>query len=332
MTTTWQVLVDWDRNANYTGPYDDISSRVINAQWFLGPQKPYQVIADESKLTLTLDNSDKRFSPDNASSPIYGKMLPLRPVRIQSNDGGTVRTHWQGWIEDIKPSPGQYGKRTVDITCLGPLQFFMAAEANIELQENVRVDQVLQQLLKTFTLPVALTDMFLVGVTGYCEVGQHVITGPDIDADLDAATQTISMTADNWVRQRGMNDAKQKNFEVYRAINDVMSLENGKFLFDRTGKALFRHRRRFVDQVTPAVTITDTMQDLEYAFAGQDFVKNEVLITSHPRAVSENSDNVLWELDGKSISIPQGKTKDIDIKFQDPYTKVRLAVISVRAC
>jgi hypothetical protein len=75
---------------------------VITANWFLGMRGPYREIADDSMLELTLDNSDRRFSPEYAASPLAGLLVPFRPVRIQSNDGTTTRTHWLGWIEAIR--------------------------------------------------------------------------------------------------------------------------------------------------------------------------------------------------------------------------------------
>jgi hypothetical protein len=49
--------------------------------------KPYQYVADDSKLTLTLDNTDGRFSPENSASPLNGRLKPLRPITVISNDG-----------------------------------------------------------------------------------------------------------------------------------------------------------------------------------------------------------------------------------------------------
>jgi hypothetical protein len=32
MPTTWTIAIDWDRNNNYTGTYDDVTNRVISAK------------------------------------------------------------------------------------------------------------------------------------------------------------------------------------------------------------------------------------------------------------------------------------------------------------
>ena len=79
MPTTWTIAVDWSRNGSFTDTNDSITDRVIEAIWFVGQKQPYQEVADNSMLTLLLDNSDGRFSPENASSPLYGSLVPLRP-------------------------------------------------------------------------------------------------------------------------------------------------------------------------------------------------------------------------------------------------------------
>ncbi|MCZ7554501.1 MAG: hypothetical protein M5U05_18305 [Anaerolineales bacterium] len=153
MTTTWTIAVDWDRDGNFSGQNDDVTVYVSSARWFLGERKPYQDTADDSMLTLVLDNSDRRFSPENPSSPLAGKLVPFRPVRVQSDDGNTTRTHWVGWIESIQPQVNVYGERTVEITAAGPMQFFKAAETALELQENLRTDEIIAELIKEVVIP-----------------------------------------------------------------------------------------------------------------------------------------------------------------------------------
>jgi hypothetical protein len=42
MATTWTIAIDWGRNGNYTDTYDDVTSRAISANWFLGMRKADQ--------------------------------------------------------------------------------------------------------------------------------------------------------------------------------------------------------------------------------------------------------------------------------------------------
>jgi hypothetical protein len=345
MPTTWTIAIDWDRNGDYSDIYDDVTSRVIEAQWFLGQKKPYEHMADNSWLTLVLDNSDKRYSPENTSGPLWDsgigrtKVQPFRTVKLTSNDG-TARTHWVGWIESIQPLPGRYGKRFVTIIANGPMQFYMAAETKIALQENKHTDEILNVLLQEVVVPPALTGAWIVGRINFSELGETDLAGNPIAgttwvADVSAYSnlydpiqnptgepgiKTLDLAADNWVLNVVSPDAKKNTFDVYRALNDVVMAEHGKFLFDRTGKAMFwnRHKTLLNSDVTPVVSLNDTMQDLEYNYAGLDDLKNEVIVTCHPRTISPNTNDVLWQLaSGQKIQIAPSSTKEMFVKYED---------------
>lgn len=92
MSTNWSITVDWDRNGwnSDEAPnddYEDVTNRVISANWFLGMRQPYQDMADNSMLQLVLDNSDKQFSPestmltDDKPNPLFGKLASFRTAR-----------------------------------------------------------------------------------------------------------------------------------------------------------------------------------------------------------------------------------------------------------
>ena len=149
MTTRWTIGIDWDRDGNYT----DETARVTSAKWSLGCQLAYMDVGNDAKLTLVMRNEDKRFTPENSAGSLYGKLVPLRPVKLESNDGTTTRTHWSGWIATILPVGGKYGNRQVDIIAHGAMQFLKATETMIELQENQRSDQIIDALILGGHLP-----------------------------------------------------------------------------------------------------------------------------------------------------------------------------------
>ena len=320
MTTTWTIAIDWDRNGNYTDTYDDVTSRVISANWKLGMRLPYTDMADESTLDLVLDNTDKRYSSEHASSPLTGKVVPQRPVRIQSNDGTTTRTHWIGWIEAIQPAVNRYGKRTVQIVAVGAMQFLKAAETDLPTQKNKRTDEVIGELIKEVVLPPALNHAWVMSRPGSSELSAstYLIT-PGAYSQLDTGTLTLGVAADNWTRQGGFADANQNKFDVYRAIGDITAAEHGRFFFNREGKAVFWNRHKLL-LGTAAVdeTFNDSMTGLEYSYAGLDYLKNEVIVVSHPRSISASTNDLLWSLDaGSVITVSQGIPRKITISYDE---------------
>ena len=327
MTTTWTIEIDWDRNGNYTDTYDDVTDRAISANWFLGMRQPYQEMADNSTLTLVLDNSDKRYSPENSSSPLNGKVIPFRPVRIQSDDGTTVRTHWTGWVESIEPAVNKNGERVAQIVATGSMQFLKATETNIELQENKRTDEIISALVGEVVFPPSLANAWVLGRVGNSELGQTTyladISGflwPDPEDEEDLlhwGRVTLRMAGDNWVRQGGLSNVQKDSFNVYQAINDVVAAEHGKFIFDREGKAYFWNRHHLLKDPAVAATFDDSMTEMAYTFAGLEHVKNEVIVVCHPRTITDGDQEVLWELGDAVIRVDAGETREVYVKYKD---------------
>ena len=322
MPTTWTIAVDWGRNGNFTDTNDSITDRVIETIWFVGQKQPYQEVADNSILTLLIDNSDGRFSPENASSPLYGSLVPLRPLRVTADDGTTEHIMWQGWLESLRPAPGRYGKRIVQILAHGPMPFYMDVETKIKLQENKRTDEIIAELIKEVIIPPALTSAWVLGRVGYSNLGHSTYLASLTQFSvLDTGRKTLELAADNWVRQGGMADQKQDTFDVYRAIRDVTAAERGKFLFSREGKALFWNRHHTLDlgaDTTPDATLDDTMQGMDYTYADLERMKNEIIVTCHPRTISANNQETLWELtDGQTIRINAEEEYTLEIRYRD---------------
>ena len=317
MATTWTIEIDWERTGNFAGTYDDVTDRVMDANWFLGFRKPYEDVDNDSVLNLVLSNSDKRYSPENSGSPLSGYLAPFRPVRIQSNDGTTTRTHYTGWIEKIEPSVNQYGEQQVKITCSGAATLFLAnAETNIAIQENKRTDEIIDALLDEVKLPPPLVGKAIIGMPG-SNIGSVNIVGDDeiaISRDLEQGKTTLAYAADNWTRQN--NENQQNPFSIYRAIKDVVAAERGRFFFDRNGQAVFWNRHNLIVDQTVQATFDNSMMDMAYTFAGLGEFANDITVNCHPRTISAGGNELLWALD-EPITLEPGAEREIGAAYKD---------------
>jgi hypothetical protein len=319
--TQWALAIDWDRNNNFTGAQDDVTSRVLSAKWFLGMRQPWQDLADNSRLELVLRNDDRLYSPENTASALNGKVLPQRPVRIQSNDGTTTRTHWVGWIDELQPAVGRNGERAIIIVARGALKFYRDAETKLQLQENKKTSDIIAELIKEVVMPPALSQAWILGRVGNSELGASTyLADTSAYSALDTGTLTLDIAADNWVLD-GASDAKKQSFDVYRAIGDVTAAERGRFFFDREGKAVFWNRHKLLQGGTPAATFDDTMTEMVYSYAGMDHLKNEVIVVSHPRRQGASSTDTLWELGESVINVAAGKTRKLYVQYEDDSGK-----------
>lgn len=112
MPTTWTIAIDWDRNDNYSGTYDDVTNRVISAKWFLGMRQAYKEDPDNSTLELILSNTDKLLSPENSSSPLWDGIHPSAPGLAPDDYGAAA---------DLSPENLTYGYTVRNLTALQAL-------------------------------------------------------------------------------------------------------------------------------------------------------------------------------------------------------------------
>ncbi|GAB5494695.1 MAG: hypothetical protein Phog2KO_49100 [Phototrophicaceae bacterium] len=301
--------------------YDNITNQVMDARWYLGFKKPYQELPHSSILNLTLNNSDKRFSPDyisgDNSNPLEGLVRPLRPVSVRSGDGTSHRQHWSGWIEMVQAKTNQYGERTASIKASGSEHFFGNVETNIEIQQNKRTDQIIERLLQEVDMPQDLTMTTLIGSEGYSEIGITAWINDDfkIEREVEIGKSTLAYAADNWVR-RSAEGNQADTFNVFRALKDTVAAERGRLFFNREGQAVFWNRHHLITNRTIQATLNDAMQDLAYEFAGEGEFANDITVTCHPRTISPNGNVILWQLDNP-ITVQPGDTREIGASFHD---------------
>jgi hypothetical protein len=318
--TTWTVAIDWDRDGKFTETYDDVTDRVVSAEWFLGARQPYQETADNSVLSLTLTNQDRRYSPEHKSSPLFGKLVPFRPVRIQSSDGLVTTTHWRGWVEGFQPFTNQFGQRYTQVVATGAMQLLKAAETSLPLQESKRTDEIIADLVEEVVPPPCIGLAWIVGRVGNSELGVNTLLAPPYTA-LDEGLLTVPLAGDNWVRQGGSSDAKQSTFNVYHAIRDVAAAERGRFFYDRDGKAIFWNRHRVFQGEVASALFDDTMTDMAYAYAGLEHLKNDIIVTCHPRDITTSDQEVLWELKGAVINVSTAEPRTLYVNYKDENDK-----------
>ena len=303
--------------------YDNITSRVLNADWSIGANKAYQEMPHASTLKLALDNHDKRFSPEYTSSPLYDVLMPQRSIRVQADDGSTVHTLWTGWIETFMPTPNRFGERRTMVKAVGAERLFSNVDTDIELQENKRTDELAARLLDEVPIPPPLveTTVFLDSFT----LDQSVLVGTTIEqadgSNWQEGKTTLAYAADNWVSRDRSSDGARDQFNVYRAIKDVAAAERGRFFFNREGQAAFFNRHKFIlDQAIDA-TFSNDMTELDYQFASLDDFANEVKVTCHPRDISEG-DVILWQLVisdpvNDPIRLGRNDEREINISYTD---------------
>ena len=104
--------VDWAGNGFGVGAYDDITARVISGN----------ISRSGGSCVLVLDNTDGRFWPDNAGSPLYGLVKPGPRCRVVVTYSATTYRLFGGLLRRIVPIAEAGGAATVTLVMEDHLQ------------------------------------------------------------------------------------------------------------------------------------------------------------------------------------------------------------------
>lgn len=314
-----RVRVDWNRDGEMTGAYDDVSARVTEAEWSLGMYMPYQEMADEARLEMTLVNADRLFTPEYASGPLYGLLAPGAPVLVEMVDGaGNAYTMWRGWVEVIQPSwtpGGDAAPLYARLVALGGMQHLKASAVHLDLLQNVRTDQALASIFSSVSFPPKLVGSWRLGVAGASELGVTTrLTDAGGEYAFDRGRVTLSYVGDNW-----------EDADAHGAILDLVRAERGRFFFARDGRAIFWNRARLQTSTIPALRLVQ-YQALEYVY-GADLY-NVVRVRVSPRTLSVTATEVLYELD-EPITLRAGQTRTLRASYRQADSDAMVAGMDI---
>lgn len=307
---------DFD-NDNFLSTYAEITDWVKSANWSIGIGQAYQLMGDEQRLTMQLQNSDRRWSPDNEDSPYAGTLLPYRRVKVMAEFAGSTYPLYTGYASAFSAQGGD--GRTAEIQATGPKDYMQQQRVYLPLLEEVRSDEIIEALLKRLTVPPALdSGLWLLGLAGQSELGETTFLGDLSGAiSLDTGDTSFPFAADNWSgafrgNQYVSADEAADSFTGYDAIADVVMAERGRFFFDREGNAIFWNRSRLQKKTGIDATWDNLHQNIRYEYAKN--VKNVVTVTVYPRLTETNF--LLWELE-EAISLRPGQDRTIRARFAD---------------
>lgn len=114
----------WMDLVRITGPGEDVTSRTLHRAG-IKLQYGRDQARSESPIrpgqgSFQLDNFTRDYSPDNASSPLFGNLFPGRTVQIRAHHNSASYTLLRGSLEDYTIDPN-LASRSVSFTCIDAL-------------------------------------------------------------------------------------------------------------------------------------------------------------------------------------------------------------------
>lgn len=297
---TYTIAIDWNDDGDFNDAGEDITADVLNVIWRLGMDKPYASHAAPISAQITCRSPTRAYSPEYTANDL----TPGKPIRIQSNDGVTTRTHFTGVIARVEPTPGTQGERLAVIYACGPEMELDTQRVLLGIQLDKRADQVIDAVLRQTRLRYpALNPYMIIGVSGHNVVGTHRLFGLPLTTSLETGKSVFVYVADTWL------DGLTAN-----AVIDLMAgSERGRFFINRSGTALFYNRHHTLVNTTSAATFSDNMDGLDYVY-GADVI-NRVRARFIPRSIG-TSGSILWESEN-AIRVDPGQTRQVTARYRD---------------
>lgn len=267
------------------GPYGDITE---DLDWLepLTIDRGRPSPLDTFKIgtfSFTALNSDKKFTPENTSSPLFPNVGPRRKIQIQAVYSQVPYPFYTGYTKEIKPVPRLGPPKQVVFQCEDAFGLFQ------------------EQQIKTVLYINALTGTIINGLLDQ-------INWPSADRFIDAGQMTVKFMA--W-----------DEIFVGQALMEIASGEGGQLYIGEDGKVVFedRHHRAKPPHNAAVATIDNTMEKTMYRL-GKDLVRNRMDINVYPRKVG-TADAVIGDLKTKP-KIATGQTIDFFIYYRDPDTQL----------
>lgn len=150
MTDGIRVYIDWNRDGTFTGTYDQIT---VDTRGNTGISLEYgrdqttalsPVVGGQGGLVI--DNSSRRYSPRNASSPLFGLLKPARPVRIEREVLGVTYVLFSGHT-DTAPINPNISDKTISTGLLDGLSDFRGTKIHTPLFQGVRTGDAIGYVL-----------------------------------------------------------------------------------------------------------------------------------------------------------------------------------------
>lgn len=158
LPVTVNVYIDWDNNGNFTGTYDNVSADTLN----VGIRRGRSSVNDEfspGTCTFSLSNESGRYSAYNASSPLYGLILPGLPVKVTATHNSTTYDIFCGYITDYSEQRAQGSAPVVSVNATDGSDILRFGQVRTPLYTAKRVDEILTGILDDASWSASLRDL-----------------------------------------------------------------------------------------------------------------------------------------------------------------------------
>jgi len=226
----YRIAIDWDNNgtalydtnSNFTPSTGNITEDVIDFNFQFGVQDYYDYLAHEGTMTITVDNADEKYSPDNTDSELHGYLKSDLGVHFQMwhEERQVWERIWSGWTHEFDVDVGDRSKKQARIKCRQGVYRFNKALMYFGLDKDLRLDEILVELIDNSDY-ISLVHAY----------------NQKIWSVIDKGRFTYDYVGDGWSSETKLN----------QALKDVLMSEHGRLFIDGRGFLQFFNLNHFLD-------------------------------------------------------------------------------------
>lgn len=294
---TYAVDIDWNNDGLWTGTGEAVIARVRSSPGISSMRGRDQARSlappMASACTFDLDNQSKDYSPENAASPLFGTVLPGRPVRWQATFQAATFDLFRGVLQKPQQHPERL-QQSVTLPCLGMLlrlvgQAGQPLRISTALFQNVRTDQCIGVILDAVSWPAA-------------------------DRVLDAGKSTLAWW---WLDEEDPLAALIALLNSEGPGSAIYEDGKGRLHFENRHFRLTQARSTGV-QSTFRDSGTEPLHSAPFFYdEGLDGVINEVVLSYRTRAAQALS--VVWTA-GATLTLGNNESRNLIAVTADPFT------------
>lgn len=159
MSYELKLYIDWDDDGDYLDAYEDVSAALSRATVKRGRGAVTDQFA-AGTATISIENPAGVYSPYNETSPLYGLMLPGRAAKLEAVIDAVTIPVFAGYITDYRQQAQAVAAfPMVDLTLVDGFDRLRLGEVRMPLQENKRVDEILDAVLDAAGWPAGQRDL-----------------------------------------------------------------------------------------------------------------------------------------------------------------------------
>lgn len=285
---SYTVRVDWNNDGDFSDANEDITAYVRSITISLGRSVDFQQFV-VGTCEVVLDNEDKRFSPENDSSPLYDNVKLYRPLQVYATWSGSSFHLFYGFISRYSLRPYLEAKLS-------------GGECYVYAQD-----------------PFAWLKSDQVTTTLYKDKAIHEIVDLVLDEiNLPSNNRAIDQVGDT-VRYAGWRDVT-----LLRALEDLTGACGGHHFIepdtiDSAPYYKYRFESRYhwymgTDHTESKETWTDEFSSFDYDLNDSE-VRNFISVRARTRSKGERQ--TLWNLESVPIYMGAGETLGFWANFSE---------------